>query len=584
MTDPDPDPDPDPDQAPRASFDLRREPWLLVRTLAGDVEEVSLLDAFARAHELQGVAGEIPTQAFALHRLLLAVLHRAVPWRRDELVEHWGEAWRGEVDLAGHVEAYLAGHADRFDLLHPETPFFQVAGLRTAKDEASRLTSLIPDVPNNAQYFTTRAGASLERISLAEAARWVVHTQAFDPSGIKSGAVGDPRVKGGKGYPIGTAWCGQLGGLLVEGATLHQTSLLNLVLADRDGEPWPAGDSAVWERAPQGPTVEAPDRRPAGPADLLTWQSRRVRLAVTSGEVTGVVVANGDPLRPANRHLLESAAAWRRSPAQEKALKLPLVYMPRTHQPARALWRGLPALLPLAEQGDARGGAEEGLAPPVLRWLAGLVDDERLPEDLPLRTRAVGVEYGSNSSVIDDVVDDALVVHAVLLGEHGVVLRRSALDAVEAAKNAADALGSLAGNVAAAAGGDAEGPRDRARELAYFALDAPYRAWLASLVPGVDDQERRAVWERHVDAVVRGLGAEVVENAGAPAWVGREVRGRQGSRHVSSSLAEAWFRAALRKALVLAGPASRTDAADGATDAAGDPAGTTATTTTRSSA
>ncbi len=561
----------EPGSAPEASFDLRHEPWLLVRTLAGDVEEVSLMEAFTRAHELQGLAGEVPTQVFALNRLLLAILHRAVPWRRDELTEHWHEAWRGEVDLAGHVAQHLADHADRFDLLHPGTPFYQVAGLRTAKDGVSPLTSLIPDVPNNAQYFTTRAGSSLARISLAEAARWVVHTQAFDPSGIKSGAVGDPRVKGGKGYPIGTAWCGQLGGLLVEGATLHQTLLLNLVLADRDGEPWPTDDSAVWERAPQGPTVEAPDRWPTGPADLLTWQSRRVRLAVTGGEVTGVIVANGDPLRPANRHQLESATAWRRSTAQEKALKLPLVYMPRTHQPARALWRGLPALLPLAEQSDGRGRAEEGLPPLVLDWLARLVEDEHLPDDLALRTRAIGVEYGSNSSVIDELVDDALLVHAVLLGEHGVALRRCALDAVEAAKNAADALVNLAGNVAAAAGGDVDGPRERARELAYFALDAPYRTWLASLVPGADAHGRRTVWERHVDRTVRGLGAEMLENAGAPAWVGREVHGRQGSRHVSSSLAEAWFRAALRKALVLARPA----------DESSEPA---TTTTTRSSA
>ncbi|SDQ52613.1 type I-E CRISPR-associated protein Cse1/CasA [Quadrisphaera sp. DSM 44207] len=543
------------------TFDLRTQPWLLVRTLAGDLEGVSLLDAFVRARELQGLTGEVPTQGVALYRLLLALLHRAVPWDRDDPVAHWAAAWNGEVDLAEHVRAHLEGHAERFDLLSPTTPFFQVADLRTAKDGASGLTSLIADVPNNAQYFTTRAGRSLRSIGLAEAARWLVHAQAFDPSGIKSGAVGDPRVKGGKGYPIGTGWSGQLGGLLVEGADLLETLLLNLVLVDRDEQPWSASDTAVWERAPHGPAVEAEGRHPGGPADLLTWQSRRIRLLRDGDAVTGVLIANGDPLRPQNQHLLETMTAWRRSEAQERTVKKSPVYMPRTHQPERALWRGLPALLPQTERGGTPGDASRDLAPAVLDWLALLRDKEHLSDRYSVRTRAIGVRYGSNSSVIDEIVDDALLVHAVLLGHEGRELRRAAIDAVGAADAAALALANLAGNLAAAAGGEPEGPRDRAREQAYFVLDAPYRLWLASLEPSVDPQQRREAWERFVWHAVRVIGDELLADAGSPAWVGREVRGH----HVTSALAEAWFLAALRRALVLAAGPSSAHA-----DAAGD--------------
>lgn len=538
-----------------SSFDLRTRPWLPVRTLSGATEELSLVDVFTRARELQGLAGEVPTQSLALYRLLLAVLHRAVPWAGTDPVTQWARAWRGEVPLAELAVIHLEQHAERFDLLHPATPFYQVADLRTAKDGTSPLTSLIADVPNNEQYFTTRAGRDLESIALAEAARWLVHAQAYDPSGIKSGAVGDARVKGGKGYPIGTAWVGGLGAVLVEGADLHETLLLNLVLAGQDGTGWSGSDTAVWERPAHGPAVEAQDRRPVGPADLLTWQSRRMRLAVTGDRVTGVVIANGDPLGPQNRHVLETMTAWRRSEPQEKKLGLPLVYMPRTHQPTRALWRGLPALLPQTQGGSARGQVGEGLPAGVLVWLNRVLDAGHLAEDAPLRTRAVGMEYGSNNSVIAEVVDDALLVHAVLLGERGDVLRDVAFRAVAAADEAATALANLAGNVAAAAGGETEGPRDRARESAYFALDAPFRTWLGSLRPGVGSQERRTAWERFVEQAVRELGQEVVGGAGTPAWVGREVRGR----YVSSPLAEAWFLAALRKTLVLATEARRAE-------------------------
>lgn len=554
--------------AHQPTFDLRTQPWLLARTLDGAVEQVSLVEVLARAHELGGLVGDVPTQTFALHRLLLALLHRSVPWDHEDPDDHWAAAWRGEVDLAAAVAAHLDRHADRFDLLHPTTPFYQVAGLRTAKDGASSLTALVADVPNNAQYFTTRGGAALQRIGLAEAARWVVHAHAFDVSGIKSGAVGDPRVRGGKGYPIGTGWAGQIGGILVEGANLHETLLLNLVLPEGSPERGRPGDTAVWERAPQGPGVEVEGRRPSGPADLLTWQSRRVRLSVAGDDVVGVLIANGDPLHPRDLQAVETMTAWRRSEAQEKTLKSGVpVYMPRTHGPDRALWRGLPALLPLADAGgDTRGGPAKGFPAGALTWLGHLIYRGYLDERYPLRTRAIGVGYGSQSSVVDEVVDDALLVHAVLLGEHGRLLRTAAVDAVAVTAAAVDALGALAANVAQAGGGEREGSRDRAREMAYFALDAPYRTWLGSLTPGADAQERRAVWERHVARTVRGLAEQVLDQAGAPAWVGREVRSGSGSRYLSSSLAEVWFRADLHRALVLAAPDQPPAGADERTD------------------
>lgn len=553
--------------AEAATFDLRTQPWLLVRTLSGTTEEVSVVDAVARARELQGLAGEVPTQAFALYRLLLALLHRAVPWDREDPLAQWADAWAGELDVAGHVRAHLDAHADRFDLLHPATPFYQVAGLRTAKGGASPLTSLVADVPNGHQYFTTRAGRSLERIGLAEAARWLVHAHAFDPAGIRSGVVGDPRAKGGpRSFPIGTGWAGRLGGVLVEGRDLLETLLLNLVLLDRDGQPWPESDTAVWERLPQGPGVEAEGRVPTGPADLLTWQSRRARLVVTGGLVTGVVLSNGDPLRPQNQHPLETMTGWRRSQTQEKALKQPLVYMPRTHEPSRAMWRGLPALLPHAEGGGSRGEVSEGLPPGVLRWVSRLVGEGELPGGYRARTRAVGIAYGSNESVIDEVVDDALVLHAVLLGERGGQLRQVAIEAVGVTDEAALALANLASNLAAAAGGEVDAPRHRAREQAYFALDAPYRAWLTSLLSDVDAQERRTLWEQHVFQVVRDLGAELITTAGVLAWVGREVRGRAGSRYLDAATAEAQFVVSLRKALVLAAPPDRSNPSTERTD------------------
>jgi len=540
-----------------ASYDLTRQAWIPVRRIDGSLEELSLREVFARAHTLTAVTGELPTTGLALLRLLLAVLQRTVQACRPTLDTPravWQDLWDSGRLPAEDVTRYLDTWADRFDLLSPTVPFLQVADLRTAKGEVSELSKLVADVPNGAPFFTGRSGDALARLGFAEAARWLVHCQAFDPSGIKTGAVGDPRVKGGRGYPIGTAWCGAIGAVVLEGRSLHETLLLNLPLTRDNGDALPSEDRPVWERTPLTETEEnGGGRVPVGPADLLTWPSRRVRLVHDDRAVTGVLICNGDPCQQQDA-FAEPMTAWRRSEAQEKKLGRPTVYMPSSHDPQRSMWRGLAALLPLDMDAAPHTGAPR--RPPLtIVWLHRLLNDGMGPDpDLPLRTRAIGVAYGSQSSVVDDLVDDALVLHAVLLGEHGHALRAAALDAVAAAELAARAVGQLAGNLAVAAGGAAENARDGARSLYYFQLDAAFRVWLAGLTATTAPVEALTAWH----ATARGTAliheAELLRDAGPAAWVGRMHSDRGGRRHIDASLASLWFRSALHKALPLAVP------------------------------
>jgi len=538
---------------PRNVFDLRTEPWVPVRRLDGGAEELSLLDVVRRAHELREVVGELPTTAFALVRLLLALLHSSVEVLREGTDERegpraaWKALWESPTLPADAVADYLDEHAARFDLLHAVTPFFQVAGLTTAKGEVSGLERLVADVPNGLPFFTTRAGEQLRRVSYAEGARWLVHAQAFDPSGIKSGAVGDPRVKGGKGYPIGTAWAGQLGGLLVEGATLRETLLLNLVLAEMADQPFPGHDLPVWERPPLSSTIEKGHPAPVGPADLFTWPSRRVRLAHDGAGVTGVVLSNGDPLEPQNR-LLEPMTAWRRSEFQEKKRGEHRVYMPRTHVPERSLWRGLAALLPQGEREVQRRDGSRVLPPRTLEWLRELQGEGVLARDHVVRTRAVGIEYGAQSSTVSEIVDDALSVRLVLVAESGRDLREAALTAVAGTEQAVRALAACAADLAEAGGGDRESAESRALEDGYFILDAPFRSWLAGLHGGLDPTAALHHWSWIARGRLRALGDELVEAAGPAAWTGRA--NRQG-RHLSTPEADLRLRSALRRALPL---------------------------------
>ncbi len=521
------------------SYDLLAQPWLLARDVAGDTVELSLVDAFRRADRLTGLLGDVPTQVFALTRLLLAVLHGALRQKLD--VDEWTRMWRERTLPTDRVEDYLDHYRSRFDLFHSETPFLQVAGLRTAKDEVSELSKLIADVPNGHPFFSVRLDRDVT-LSFAEAARWLVHCHAFDPSGIKSGAVGDPRVKGGKGYPIGTGWSGYLGGVLPEGVTLLETLLLNLIPPTARAEDLPA-----WERPPAGP--EGAERTQTGPVDLFTWQSRRIRLARTGDRVVGVLICNGDRITPQNKHTNEVHTAWRRSQAQEKKLRSATpVYMPLEHNAERLVWRGLQAMLPSTTTNQSKDPAAR-LTPTVVEWIGKLTNDRVIAKNYPLRLRTIGMTYGSQSSTTAEIIDDSVSLQAVLLDQGAEDLKQVVLSCVSAAESAATAVGKLAANLAEAGGSrDSDGRRTRAVETAYAQLDPLFRAWLAALGPANDPMECQIRWHSTAYAAVRVVGDDLVKDVSPSAWVGRTVKGRW----LSSTHADGWFHRDLRAALPLA--------------------------------
>ncbi|MFJ5229887.1 type I-E CRISPR-associated protein Cse1/CasA [Kitasatospora sp. NPDC088391] len=532
------------------AFDLTGQEWIPVLLTDGRESELSLREVFEQATRIRRLACEIPTQEFALTRLLLAIAHDALDGPGD--TEEWADLW--EDPRALHpVLPYLEEHRDRFDLLHPHTPFYQCAGLRTGKDEVFSLNRIVADVPNGNPFFTARF-PGVERITCAEAARWVVHAQAYDTSGIKTGVEGDPRAKAGKAYPQGPAWAGNLGAVLAEGTDLWETLLLNLIATDH----WSTvhGDLPAWRRPPSRPGAAGDlASRPAGPRDLYTWQSRRIRLHADHDGIHSVVLTYGDPLTPQNRFDAETMTGWRRSPAQEKKLGRPLVYMPREADPARAAWRGLGSLIASAAplQGAAADPAPE-LRPGLVHWLARLEADEILPKGRRMRLRTFGAVYGTQQSVIDEITGDAVAFALVVLSERDPQLGVTAKTAVADADLAVRALGDLASDLARAAGSESETPRATARDAGFGALDGPYRLWLAAIRDGDDPTVLRTDWQQQTRRIVSALADDLIARAGDTAWEGRIVATTKGEAWLNTDSADLWFRGRLKRVLALALP------------------------------
>jgi CRISPR system Cascade subunit CasA len=231
-------------------------------------------------------------------------------------------------------------------------------------------------------------------------------------------------------------------------------------------------------------------------------------------------------------------SAWRYSEPQSKRAGAP-TYMPREHRPERAFWRGIGALLP------QRAEVGRSMPPATIDALGRRREDDLLAEDIRIRVRAIGVVYGSNNSVVGDIIDDQLSVSTALLREKNAVLAAEAENAVSLADDGVLALKRLAQNLARAAGGDGAAPWTRAEETAYAALDGHYRTWLAGLDDTTDAVEAITAWKTTAYRVIRGLGADLIRDSGPAAWAGREVSTLKGPEFITTPRAEAWFLRAL---------------------------------------
>ena len=539
-------------------YNLLDEPWIPVRLLDGTIADVGLLELLRRTTDIADLACELPTQSIAIQRLLLAVAYRvATPLDAHDWARQWDEGAPTEQMIE-----YLEQWRDRFYLFGGRFPFMQVADLRTEKDEEKTLDAVVACVPKEEKrLFSTRQGSGVAQLSPSDAARWLVHAQAYDPSGIRSGAIGDSRVKGGRGYPIGPAWCGHLGLVWLKGKDLDETLVLNLIPADaaelRGVESSTEWGTCSWE----DPEPESAVRgdysllNPSGtPRDisiprLLTWHSRRVRLVGDSTGVRGVVLAQGDKLSPQEMRLYEPQSLWRYSTEQSKKCKQD-VYMPRKFKPERALWRNLPGTLPTPTMIE---GADKQLKrrflPSATLSFHYQLENDSVVTTYPklVRIQAVGVVYRSEETEIEDVYSDelALPVAAIRAERHAlaVVIDQQ----VRLTEDVAGAVGTLAANLALAAGegGKGDGARDRAKERFFAVVDDPFRAWLAQVDGNEDARDVGQGWEDSLRRYALAIQNERVACASSSAIVGRYI----GKEYLNVGIAENYFRAALNKRL-----------------------------------
>jgi len=242
-------------------FNLVDEPWVPCVRDDGTPVELGLYDALAQAHTLRELHGETPLGTAALHRLLLAVLHRIFGPKNKRA---WSRLWQGGRWDETALQDYFDQWRPRFDLFDDDYPFYQSTEPPGTPEPLNRL--FLPLGYNSTLFEHQLADGSLT-VPAAQAARWIVTMQA---SGIGTGPPFNP-------YPAGPLINAMI--VMPQGQTLFETLTFNLI-EYHDDKPIPAlgDDKPIWEYdenpfPPDPKTFYLP-----GYLGYLTWQSRSVRL------------------------------------------------------------------------------------------------------------------------------------------------------------------------------------------------------------------------------------------------------------------------------------------------------------------
>lgn len=508
-------------------FNLLDEPWIIVRTRSNETKALSIMDVFQQAHEIQALAGELPTQDIAIMRLLLAVMHAAFinsnVEDNEDAADCWMELWEMKKFPFEIIRDYLEQYRERFWLFHPTQPFYQSAHIvenmekykaskgkkRSGEIKWKTVARLVGDLfqsDNALRLFPGRTGRYQQSISYGEAARWLIHLNAFDDDSAKNPT------------PKGVGYLGQLGLVYVKGDNLFETLMLNFVLVDHREEIFEdcrENSKAYWEK-PVCETIERSIAQPRAQKDLLTLQSRRILLRRKDGKVIGYLLTMGDYFEKGTSLINEMMTTWK---IDDKGI------IPKTHQLECQIWRDFPALLGMADE-------KNNMQPGVVNWMH--IIKKRLSDLQMIKVAVTGASYslkGAGWQIVDYIYDD-LSINASLLDGMNEKWINNIIGVLDKTKKSVQELGRLSINIAEASGDSDKDRRKReaqiARETGYQNLDGLFRKWLLSVEPNKDMlADKMAEWLKLSKNMVLSLGKEMLRQCSESAIAARIEEGRE---------------------------------------------------------
>ena len=492
-------------------YNLLDEKWLLVVTEnGGEIEEISLKELFTNAHHYKQLAGETPTQDFAILRLLLAILHtvftrfnakgKAYEWvevdaatfevkdeideddERDykkDLYKAWKQLWE-TGKFPAIINEYLEKYRYRFYLTDEKYPFFQFPEIgepdypyNATDNGINKLNGkILEGDPKKPRLFMNQHLSTLE---YSAAARWLVYANGYSPS--KSGNPG----KKLKRDSTGVAYLWKLGGIYASGKNLFETLMLNLNLPENA-----CAQKPLWEVEPQ---INNFKDIPNNLAQLFTYPSRQLLLNYNEeNQIIGyridLAISNFE-YTPNLR--IEPFTLWRYSKELEvKKWQVKEGFVPKRHNPDKYFWQEMQTFAMINEAG-------KNYNPGIIMWLQRLQGDNLVTGLITLH--AVAENYIQKDGVVDQQISDQISENIGLLDDKtNGWLPRIADEINNTEKVIEVTIMRLAKDIDKIRNVTNGATTQQTKMQIFFLVDRYFRDWLISVLPEDDKEIKIAQW------------------------------------------------------------------------------------------
>ncbi len=479
------------------SFNLIDQPWIPCIAVEGKFVEVSLRGLLARAHKLREVSCETPIMSASVLPLALAILHRVFG---PEDFDDWAALWKaGKFDME-RLEDYFEKWHERFDLFHPERPFYQV---KDNQVDPKSLIYLIHSIGNTATLFTHANQETGIQLSAAEAARQLMAAQYFHTAGLNW-------VKG-KRVPFTDSPFARGVIFWMRGSTLFETLLLNLFQypddaimqnTERDMPCWEMDDPFVLRHEPNGYL------------DYLTWQSNRIRLIPEAKSKQAAV--REMTMIPGLRLGPDVKSPQKRYVQKKKKGEYTGEYSFLYFNTNKAIWRDYDSLLKRNSQ------AVKPLA--AIEWLADLITYEYLEENYPIRLMAAGMLADQAKPIFYRREVMPLPLELLRNAKYAADIEGALGKAEEVAGKLRNALNTLAEHVLQRGAEGKPDPGNRRNlvkqwnALERFWIELEPRFWEFIKVLVKDSDQARGQWQDGLKRIAEQSLAHAISLAGDTPW------------------------------------------------------------------
>ncbi len=539
-----------------SKFNLLDEPWISVVTdYKGKTELVSLREFFQNAHNYIDLAGDMPTQDFAVLRFLLAILHTVFSrydangdvyeWidvndrmqqvenvdeedeeeYEDALMDTWKNLWEAGK-FPDIIVKYLEAWHDRFYLFDDDYPFYQVneKDIEPSKLNKGSPTSIfgkninrtISESSNKISIFSPKFGENdnKEKLNYAQATRWILMYQSYT-------GLSDKVIFGKEKYKASKGWLFDLGGIYTSYNNLFKTLLLNLRLINNTDSHYNYSiQKPCWELTPNE-VLE--NRFYSGQidniAELYTVWSRALYISdFNEGDVFKMDIVKLPDISHEDQ-FLEPMTIWRYNDSGEYKNH----FTPRKHQFNKSMWRSF-GLITLNEASFDGNKNNPKRKPGIIEWL-NFIDSNIKDKNIVINAISMEDDGNATSWVPTNEIADKMLIEAAILNDlndKGWVYVIN--DVVEETKETVDEIfRSFLNKIRDIRNLEATDFTTNHIEKLYFKIDKPFRDWLSGIDYHDSKNDKINTWKEELKTIVIGEANQIIKNSSQRDFTGRVV-------------------------------------------------------------